>query len=166
MSFSQTDENLNFIVIVNKKLFFNFQIIQNSKSSFKTDLQIKKKMFAVIYIMKMSNRSFWTDETSLRNSRQMSKNLKKIKKKHFYWKIDKRAICWKHFDKKFSIENDISKIICRRCDIILKHFSFDNNINTASMHLKNRKYIEISKIQLFSQLTLKKIWNKIIIFLI
>ena len=58
MSFNQTDKNLNSIVIVDEKLFFNFQIIQNLKLSLKTDLQIKKKMFAVIYIMKMSNRSF------------------------------------------------------------------------------------------------------------
>jgi hypothetical protein len=91
---------------------------------------------------------------------------KKKKKKHLYWDEDKKFKIWDHFDEVVAVRNDIFKIVCKRCNLVLKHLSVENDINIAKTHLKFKQCLKIVKAESLSQLTIIKNWKKIKHFII
>ncbi len=88
-------------------------------------------------------------------------NQDKKKKRHLYWKDDKKSDIWNHFDEDVILEDEVSKIICKRCELVMKHSFIENETHTAKTHLSLKQCVKIAKIESLSQLTLIKSWKKI-----
>ncbi len=88
------------------------------------------------------------------------------KKKHLYWDEDKKFKIWDHFDEAIAMKDDTSKIVCKRCDLVLKHSFVENDINIAKTHLTFKQCLKIVKAENLSQLTIIKSWKKIRHFII
>jgi hypothetical protein len=88
------------------------------------------------------------------------------KKTRLHWKSEKKATIWKHFCEKTTVQDKTSKIICKRCQLILEHSAVENDINTIKIHLTSKQCSEIFKIDDLSQLTLTKIWKRVSWFFI
>jgi hypothetical protein len=88
-------------------------------------------------------------------------NQKEKKKKHLYWNENKKFKIWKHFDENVAIKNDIFKILCKRCELMLKHSFVESDINIAKTHLISKQCLKIAKAESLSQLTIVKSWKKI-----
>lgn len=83
------------------------------------------------------------------------------KKKQIYWDDDKKFEMWNHFEKDATLQKDAFKIICKRCEIVLKHSATRSEINTTKAHLIFKQCVKVVKFEDFSQLILIKNWKKI-----
>jgi hypothetical protein len=77
-----------------------------------------------------------------------------------YWNNEKKTIIWEHFFEEATLDEDTSKIVCKRCHLILDHSFVENNTNTAKSHLSSKQCSETFKVSDLSQLTLIKTWKK------
>ncbi len=87
------------------------------------------------------------------------------KNKRLYWDNEKKTSVWEHFSKAAILENDTSKIVCKRCHFVLDHSFVNHDINTIKSHLSSKQCFETSKASDFFQLTLIKIWKRVSLFL-
>jgi hypothetical protein len=87
-------------------------------------------------------------------------NQDKKKERHTYWENDKKFNIWKHFEKHVIVENNNSKIICKRCNFVLEYSFAENEIYTTKTHLSFKQCVKIAKVENFSLLTIKKICEK------
>ncbi len=85
----------------------------------------------------------------------------KKKKKQMYWDEDKKTTMWKHFDEDVIIEDDTSKIVCKRCALVLEHSFIDSETNTIKTHLNSKQCRKSAKVKSLSKLTLVKNWKKV-----
>jgi hypothetical protein len=88
-------------------------------------------------------------------------NQEKKKKKHLYWNEDKKFKIWKHFDEDVAVRDDIFKILCKRCELMLRHSFVESDINIAKTHLISKTCRKIAKAENLSQLMIIKSWKKI-----
>jgi hypothetical protein len=88
-------------------------------------------------------------------------NQKEKKKKHLNWNENKKFKIWKHFDECVAVKNDILKILCKRCDLVLRHSFVEIDINIAKTHLIFKQCLKIVKAKSLFQLTIIKSWKKI-----
>jgi hypothetical protein len=85
---------------------------------------------------------------------------RKEKKNHLYWSEDKKFKIWKHFDEDVAMRNNIFKILCKRCKLMLRHSFVENDINIAKTHLISKTCRKIAKTKNLFQLTIIKSWKK------
>jgi hypothetical protein len=156
MSFVTDDDDE---YINNVKTFFTVEsfVVEKSSSIF---LQIKDKR-SRCYLYEKSKREIFLNWW--KNTQWVLTHLdqKKKKKKHLYWNEDKKFKIWKHFDEDVAVRNDIFKILCKRCLLMLKHSAVESDINIAKTHLISKQCLKIAKAKNLSQLTIIKSWKKI-----
>ncbi len=99
----------------------------------------------------------WWITTKWALSHQNQKN-KKIKR--MYWNNEKKIIIWEHFFEEATFDENTSKIVCKRCYLILNHSFVENDTNIAKSHLSSKQCSETFKISDLFQLTLIKTWKK------
>jgi hypothetical protein len=77
-----------------------------------------------------------------------------------YWNNEKKIIIWEHFFEEATFDENTSKIVCKRCYLILNHSFVENDTNIAKSHLSSKQCSETFKISDLFQLTLIKTWKK------
>jgi hypothetical protein len=145
-------DNLNSFVIDESsidKTSFDFLNIKNKRSRCYVYEKIKRDIFLT-----------WWTTTNWTKTHTADQDEKK--KKHMYWESDKKSSMWKHFDETATIEDDISKIVCKRCEFVLEHSFTESDINIAKSHLNSKQCFKIAKTESLSQLTLMRNWKKIV----
>ncbi len=148
------DEYIN-----NVKSFLNIKQFDVEKSS-SLFLQIKDKQ-SRCYLYEKSKREMFLNWW--KNIRWILTHLnqKEKKKKHLNWNENKKFKIWKHFDECVAVKNDILKILCKRCDLVLRHSFVEIDINIAKTHLIFKQCLKIVKAKSLFQLTIIKSWKKI-----
>jgi hypothetical protein len=124
------------------------------------ELTIQKKRHHC-YLYEKSKRdiffAWWsTSKWAVANTNQNNNKNKKL-----YWNNDKKAAIWKHFVENAIVEDNTSKIVCKRCHLMLNHSIIKNDINTTKLHLNSKQCFEKFKFNDLFQLTLKKTWKKV-----
>jgi hypothetical protein len=138
---------------------FNTQESIIDKTQLKT-LQIKNKR-SRCYMYEEIKRDIFLQWWKTFSWAKTHTNQDKKKEKHMYWENDKKSNIWKHFKKDVIVENDNSKIVCKRCELVLKHSFADFETHTTKMHLSSKQCVKIAKVEDLSQLTIVKSWKKI-----
>jgi hypothetical protein len=156
MSFVTNDDD-EYINNVKTSLIVESFVVENSSS---ISLQIKNKRFRCYLYEKNKREMFlnwWKNiQWALTHLDQENK-----KKKHLYWDEDKKFKIWKHFDEDVAVRDDTFKILCKRCELMLKHSFTENDINIAKTHLTSKTCRKIAKANDLFQLTIIKSWKKI-----
>jgi hypothetical protein len=149
----------------------NDEYINNVKSSLIVESFVVEKLFSIFLQIKDKRSRCYLYE---KNEREMFlnwwKNIQWMlthldqeeqKIKYLYWNEDKKFKIWKHFDEDVAVKNDIFKILCKRCELMLRHSFAESDINIAKTHLISKQCLKIAKIKNLSQLTIIKSWKKI-----
>ncbi len=140
---NHTNDNDNLFVDQSAKNQFDALSIQDKRHRYYVYEENKRDIFFTWW-----NAFKWASS----NTNQDDK-----KNKRLYWNIDKKVAIEDHFMKETTVVNDTSKIICKRCHLILDHSYVENDINTTKLHLSSKQCSKKSKFNEFSQLTLTKI---------
>ncbi len=156
MSFVTNDDD-EYINNVKTSFIVESLIVENSSSIF---LQIKDKR-SRCHLYEKSKREMFLNWWKNIQWVLTHLNQEEKKKKHLYWDEDKKFKIWKHFDEDVAVKNDIFKILCKRCELMLRHSSVENDINIAKTHLISKTCRKIAKAESLSQLTIIKSWKKI-----
>jgi hypothetical protein len=93
--------------------------------------------------------AWWTTIKWLYNNEEKSIKLRqKIR-----WNSKKKSSHWKQFYERATVTKDYSKVICQRCEVILKHFVIDVENSFMMKHLtsiKCKKTFKIKRLKKFS----------------
>jgi hypothetical protein len=107
------------------------------------------------YVLKTKKKSqfvaWWTTTKWFYNNEEKSIRLRK----KIRWKSKKKASQWKQFYEKTTIAENVSKVICRRCLVVLTHFFIDIENSIMITHLTSIKCLKI-----FKKKNLKKLSKK------
>jgi hypothetical protein len=93
--------------------------------------------------------AWWTTiKWSYNNEEKLIKLRQKIR-----WNSKKKLFQWKQFYEKTTVTKNYSKVICQRCEVILKHFVIDVENSFMMKHLtsvKCKKTFKIKRLKKFS----------------
>jgi hypothetical protein len=151
MSISSTNNDTN----DNDSLFIDQ--FENDRSN---DLLIQEKRHRC-YVYEESKRDSFLIWWSASKWTLSHTNQDDSKNKRLHWDSDKKAAIWEHFVESATIAEDTSKIICKRCHLILDHSFLKHDINTIKLHLSSKQCFEKFKSNDLSQLILTKSWKKV-----
>jgi hypothetical protein len=131
-----------------------------SKSQTQVNLKIMNKFIRChVYEEEKKNEFLaWWKKTKWfrRNAKKFSKKQKKI-----HWKSNKKMNLWTHYVEKVVIIDEISKVICTKCTIILSHSVIETNNSIMIHHLSSKKCKKTFTFKELEQVILK--FNKRVI---
>ncbi len=111
--------------------------------------------FVDCYVLKTKKKSkfiaWWTTIKWFYNNEEKSIRLRK----KILWKSQKKAFHWKQYYKKAIITKNVSKVICRRCFVVLNHFFIDIENSVMYKHLTSINDLKTSKKKSLIKLSIK-----------
>jgi hypothetical protein len=97
------------------------------------------------YVLETEKKSqfviWWTTTKWSYNNEEKSIRLRK----KIRWKSKKKASQWKQFYEKATVKENASKVICRRCFVVLNHSFIDIENSVMIKHLTSIKCLKTSK---------------------
>jgi 4-hydroxy-3-methylbut-2-enyl diphosphate reductase IspH len=83
-------------------------------------------------------------------------------KKNIHWSFEKKTVHWKKYCETTSVSEEVSKIICKRCNIVLTYSSIESRNTIMLNHLSSNDCKKTSVFRDLKQLLLQMSYRAII----